>query len=90
MGDLVYLQEYKNQREKEQQDEIESLRRELRDLMEEIGFPAVPEALMYMQAENYDTLSMFSPSLHSYEVYSYPHYLSSKELVINEWKEDDS
>ncbi len=89
MGDLVYLQEYKNQREKEQQDEIESLRRELRDLMEEIGFPAVPEALMYMQTENYDTLSMLSPSLHSYEC-SYPYYLPSKELVINEWKEDDS
>jgi len=46
VGEVISLQDYKVRREKEQEDEIERLRAELEDLMEEIGFNTIPEALI--------------------------------------------
>ena len=91
MGDLINLQEYKQRREKEQQSEIELLQEELRSLMEEIGFPTIPESLMYVYPDEYSS-AMTGDHLTGHLPYSYSYvpYYSGKELRVDEHEEDDS
>ena len=91
MGEVISLQDYKVRREKEQEDEIERLRAELEDLMEEIGFNTIPEALIQMAAVS-DTESpgYLGLNIPLHVPAYYPYYLSGEEMIIDEYKEGDS